>query len=196
MNIVLIGYRCSGKTTVGKLIAERTGMAFHDTDDLIEKRAGRSIAEIVSKDGWEKFRELEKAVIRAASAKKNAVIATGGGVVMSEDNVNNLKNSGCVVWLEGGVDTLMNRMEKDNSEGRNRPSLTGADPVAETRKVLEVRNPLYRRAADLVINTDGLTLEDVAERIVKVVSSQRSAKDLEVQRRLAGEKIKIAQISE
>jgi len=175
MNIILIGYRCSGKTSAGKIIAERTGMAFHDTDELIKKSAGKSIEEIVEKDGWARFREIEKAVISDVSQLDNTVIATGGGAVSDEDNIKNLKRNGYIVWLEGDVDTLMKRMERDMNAGSTRPSLTGSDPVAETRRVLEIRDPLYRRAADLVINTDKLCLEDVAEKAIIAFSSQRSA---------------------
>jgi shikimate kinase len=175
MNIILIGYRCSGKTSVGKILAERAGMAFYDTDDLIKKSAGKSIEEIVEKDGWERFREIEKTVIRDVSQLGNTVIATGGGVVTDEDNITNLKRNGYIVWLEVDADILMTRMEKDMCAGNTRPSLTGINPVAETKKVLEMRNPLYRKAADLVIDTGRLSLDDVAERIIKAVSDQISA---------------------
>jgi shikimate kinase len=175
INLILVGYRCSGKTSVGKIIAQRTGMGFYDTDNLIEKRAGRSVGEIVAGEGWDGFREIEEAVVRDASELKNSVIATGGGVIISGDNIRNLKRSGYLIWLEGDADILMKRMEKDNSEGRNRPSLTGCDPVEETKKVLEIRNPLYLAAADLVINTDRLSLEEIAERVLEAFSSQRSA---------------------
>jgi len=174
-NIVLTGYRCSGKTSVGKIIADRTGMAFYDTDELIKKSAGQSIEKIVELNGWDRFREIEKTVIRDASGLENAVIATGGGVVMADENIMNLKKNGYIIWLEGGVGILMNRMEKDMDTGNARPSLTGVDPVAETRKVLEMRNPLYRRAADLAINTDRLSPDEVAERIIRAVSNQLSA---------------------
>jgi shikimate kinase len=166
MNIILIGYRCSGKTSVGKIISERTGMSFYDTDELIEKSAGNPIDVIVDKDGWPRFREIEKAIIMDVSLLNNAVMATGGGVVIDKENVNYLKRNGYIVWLEGDVDTLMKRMEKDMNAGNTRPSLTGRDPVAEIRKVLEVRTPLYREAADLVVNTDELSLDEVAERIM------------------------------
>lgn len=175
MNIVLIGYRCSGKSSVGKIIANQTGMAFYDTDELIEKSAGRSIVEIVEKDGWERFRGIEKEVIRDVSDLNNAVISTGGGVVLADDNIMNLKQNGFLIWLEGDVDILMKRMGKDPGTGSTRPSLTGIDPVVETRKVLEIRNPLYRKAADLVIVTDMLSLEGVAERVMAAFSSQLPA---------------------
>jgi len=142
-------------------------MSFYDTDDLIEKSAGRPISEIVEKDGWENFREIEKTVVRAASGLNNAVIATGGGVVSNEDNIMNLKKNGYVIWLEGDVEILMKRMEKDMNAGNHRPSLTGIDPRSETRKVLESRIPMYRRAADLVVNTDTLSPDDVAVMVMK-----------------------------
>jgi len=174
MNIVLIGYRCSGKTSVGKIISERKGISFYDTDDLIVKKTGRSIEEIVKKEGWERFREIEKDVIREASGFDNAVIATGGGVVMDQDNVNALKRKGFIAWLDGDPDILIKRMEKDRDAGNIRPSLTGIDPAVETRKVLEVRTPLYRKAADLVINTNSLSVDEAAERILKAFSDHRS----------------------
>jgi shikimate kinase len=174
MNIVLIGYRCSGKTSVGKIIADRTGMDFYDTDELIEKSTGRSIKEIVEKDGWDRFREIEQDVIRDASGLRGAVLATGGGVVMFEENMANLKKNGYVIWLEGNVEILMKRMTLDR-EADNRPSLTGFDPVAEIRKVMEIRDPLYRKVSDMVINTDSLSLNEVADRIIEAVNSQPSA---------------------
>lgn len=173
-NIVLVGYRCSGKTSVGKIIAKRSGMDFRDTDDLVVRNAGQSIAEIVEMDGWGRFREIEKDVIKVASGFDNTVIATGGGVVIDEDNVKALKRKGYIVWLEVNADILVKRMEKDKDTANARPSLTGVDPVAETRKVLEMRTPLYRKAADLVVNTDGLSLRKTAERIMKEFRSLKS----------------------
>jgi|WetSurMetagenome_2_1015567.scaffolds.fasta_scaffold159081_2 shikimate kinase len=172
MNLILIGYRCSGKTSVGKIIAGRTGMSFYDTDDLIEKHAGRTIEEIVAEKGWVKFREMEKVVIKDASEFNDAVIATGGGVVMTEDNVVNLKKNGYVVWFDSDPEILMKRMEKDNAEGRGRPSLTGSDPVEETKKMLEMRNPLYFAAADVVIITDKLSPDEVAEKALEAFNAR------------------------
>jgi len=164
MNLILIGYRCSGKTSVGKIIAGRLGMSFYDTDELVEKSAGRAIDDIVAGEGWDKFREIEKAVIIKTSELKNAVIATGGGVVISEDNIRNLKKNGYVIWLEGDPEILMKRMENDIAAGRGRPSLTGHNPVEETKKVLEIRTPLYFAAADVVIMTNKLSLNEVVEK--------------------------------
>lgn len=165
-NIVLIGYRCSGKTSVGKIIAKRTGMDFCDADDLIVKKAGSSIEEIVDQQGWDRFREIERDVVKDASNLENTVIATGGGVVMDEDNVKALGRNGFIVWLEGDVEVLIKRMNRDIAEGNIRPSLTGVDPMTETKKVLEMRTPLYRKAADLVVNTDRLSTNEVAEKVI------------------------------
>lgn len=169
MNIVFIGYRCSGKTSIGNAIAKRTNRDFYDTDDLIEQITGQSIEGIVKEDGWDRFRELEKRVVRKASEMKNAVISTGGGVVLDEDNIKCLKKSGQIIWLEGDADILMKRMEKDMDSVNTRPSLTGSDPIVETRKVLETRNTLYRKAAEIVINTDRLSVDEVVEKVLKAI---------------------------
>ncbi|MCJ7596112.1 MAG: shikimate kinase, partial [Desulfobacterales bacterium] len=137
MNIVLIGYRCSGKTTAGKALARRLRRDFLDTDALIERRAGCSIEEIVSKEGWDHFRKLEKRVVRETSNIDNMVIATGGGAVVDEENVKNLKRNGWIVWLDGTPEVLRKRMVQEERSGRGRPSLTGLDPLEEIRRVLE-----------------------------------------------------------
>ena len=131
MNIVLIGYRCSGKTATGEILASEMGRDFVDTDALIEDNIGPSIEEIISTRGWRRFREIEKELIEEVSKKDNLVIATGGGVVMDEDNMKNLKENGWIVWLDGQPEILKQRMFKEKSSGKVRPSLTGADPLDE-----------------------------------------------------------------
>ena len=167
MNIVLVGYRCSGKTTVGKSIAGKTERIFLDTDGMIEDKADCSIEEIISRDGWSRFRNMERGLIRELSSKDNLVIATGGGVVMDEDNMRNLKRSGFIVWLKGSPSVLRDRMEKDRLSGFQRPSLTGQDPLREIERVLEQRKPYYQRAGDLSIDTDLLEAGEVADLIIR-----------------------------
>ena len=169
-NIVLIGYRCSGKTSVGNIVAKRLARSFLDTDAMIEDRADLTIEEIISRNGWERFRDIERKVIREVSGREGLVIATGGGVVTDEENVLNLKKTGFIVWLKGDVGVLKTRMEKDDETGKKRPSLTGADPMEEIRKVLDVRNPLYRKAGDLAIDTTALSIQQVAEMILEEVT--------------------------
>jgi shikimate kinase len=142
MNIVLIGYRCSGKTVVGKILASELGKAFLDTDALIEE-------------------------IEEVSRRNNLVIATGGGIVMDEENVKNLKQNGWLVWLKGKPEVLKERMAKEQGSGRVRPSLTGVDPLEEIREVLNAREPFYERAGDLVVDTSNLSIRDAADLIIE-----------------------------
>ena len=167
MNIVLVGYRCSGKTVVGKTLARELGREFLDTDALIEENAGRSIEKMISTNGWDRFRETEKRLVEEVSRRNNLVIATGGGIVMDEENVKNLKQNGWVVWLKGEPDVLRERMAKEEGSGKVRPSLTGADPLEEIKEVLSVRRPFYERAGDLVVDTSNLSIGDAASLIIK-----------------------------
>jgi len=165
MNIVLIGYRCSGKTEVGKILARELEKDFLDTDELIEDNAGCSIETIISKDGWNHFREIEKSLIEEVSRRNNLIIATGGGVVMDEDNVKNLKKNAWIVWLNGESEVIRERMDKEQRSGKIRPSLTGEDPLEEIKQVMDVRIPFYKKAANFVVNTSNRTLEKVAASI-------------------------------
>lgn len=169
MNIVLIGYRCSGKTGVGKILACKLGKDFMDTDTLIEKRAGCSIEGMVSKSRWDHFRMIEKEIIERVSKNSNLVIATGGGAVMDEENVINLKRNGRIIWLKGDPDILKERMEKTQREGHNRPSLTGVDVSEEIRHMLYLRTPLYEQAASHVVDTSALNMEEVAASIMEAL---------------------------
>ena len=167
MNIVLIGYRCSGKTAVAKIVARELGRDFLDMDALIEENAGCSIETIVSRRGWDHFREIEKRLVEEVSERDNLVIATGGGVVVDEGNVKNLRKNGWIVWLNGKAEVLKERMDKEQRSGKKRPSLTGADPLEEIKQVLDVRTPLYEQSATLVVDTSTLFLREVAALIMK-----------------------------
>jgi shikimate kinase len=170
MNIVLIGYRCSGKTSSGKMVAKKMKRDFKDIDVVIEERAGRRIEELVALKGWGYFRSLEKDIIREVSDMDDLVIATGGGVVTDGENVRNLKRNGFVIWLKADVNTLKERMKKEQESGVLRPSLTGKDPVEEIRTILDLRNPLYEDTGDLVIETDDISAEEIAEYIIREAS--------------------------
>lgn len=172
MNIVIIGYRCCGKTSVGKLISEKLGKEFIDTDELIIEKAGCSIDEIVSNNGWDYFREIEKGIIREVSFMENLVIATGGGIVMSEENVDNLKNNGFIVWLYADTAVIKKRLIEDDISAENRPSLTGDGPSDEIRKVLKQRGPLYKRASDFSVDTSQLSINEVADIIFEKVGEK------------------------
>ena len=170
MNIVLIGYRCSGKTVVGKILARELARAFVDTDEAIEQNTGVSIASMIAERGWAYFRDVEKAFVQELSDRDNLVIATGGGVVLDRENIDHLKQKGCVVWLHGSPKVLKARMAGDIESGKVRPSLSGADPLKEVDRVLEERTELYRQAGDFVVNTDNESPEVVAETIIRALS--------------------------
>ena len=167
MNIVLIGYRCSGKTAVGEVLARELGMDFLDMDALIEEDACCSIETIISEKGWPHFRSMEKRLVRMISRKDNLVIATGGGVVTDEENVKNLKENGWIVWLNGRPEVFKERMGREQRSGKTRPSLTGGDPLGEIKQVMRDRKPLYEKAGDLRVDTTVLSIQEVKNSIIK-----------------------------
>ncbi len=170
MNIVLIGYRGTGKSSVGKLLAERSGRTLVSTDAEVVRRAGRSIPEIVAQHGWDHFRDLETDVCRDLAGKTDLIIDTGGGAILRKDNVDRLKAGGVLVWLTAEVPTISRRIGGDTQ----RPSLTGAKSfVEEIEEVLRARTPIYRAAADHVIATDGKTVEEIADAVQGVFKAQK-----------------------
>jgi shikimate kinase len=173
MNIVLIGYRCSGKTEVGKILASKLRRDFVDTDELIEENTGCSIESIVSSKGWRYFREIERGLIMEVGGRDSLVIATGGGVVMDGENVNSLRRNGWIVWLNGNAGVLKERMDRDQISGKIRPSLTGADPQKEIEEVLRMRKPLYEETYDFAVDTSTLSAKEVAALIVKSLQENR-----------------------
>jgi shikimate kinase len=165
MNIVLIGYRGTGKSVVGKLLAKRLGMRYIGMDAAIVKRAGMPIPEIVEKHGWPGFRDLESAEVRELAGLDNLIIDTGGGVIERPENIEALQKSACIFWLKASVDTIVGRIHGDNQ----RPSLTaGKTFTEEVAEVLERRTPKYRSAAHHEIETDELTPKQITERIIKI----------------------------
>ncbi len=172
MNIVLVGYRCCGKTSVGRILAKKLGRFFMDTDEMIEEQTGKRIDAIIQGRGWPHFRKMERAMIRELTRRDNLVIATGGGVVMDEKNVNDLKGNGWLVWLQGRAEVLRGRMSLEQRRGNTRPSLTGPPPEEEIEEVLKERMPFYQKAADLMVDTSVLSPGEVAECITKAVQDR------------------------
>ena len=167
MNIVLIGYRCSGKSAVGKILAKDLGLKLVDTDQVLAERVGRTIDQYVAENGWDSFRMIEKMVVRSVCGQDNQVIATGGGVILDRENVHYLRESGWVVWLRASLSTLLERMNRDEESGRVRPALAGVSPLAEIETVLAQRTPLYDRAGDYVVNTDEKSPRAISEEIIR-----------------------------
>ncbi len=165
MNLVLIGYRGTGKSTVARLLAARLGLEVVSLDQEIVRRAGRSIPAIVAEDGWPYFRDLESEIVKQFSACDNLIIDAGGGVILRPENVDNLRRGGKLFWLRASVPVIVARIEA----GTDRPPLTaGKSFTEEVEEVLRERTPLYAAAADHEIDTDILTSEQVAAEIVRL----------------------------
>ena len=165
MNIALIGYRGTGKTVVGKLVAERLEMDCIAMDARIVEKAGMSIPDLVKQHGWPTFRDMESEVARELAKLDSIVIDTGGGVIERPENVDVLQANSLIIWLKASVDTIVSRIQ----EGTERPSLTGGKSFTEeVAEVLEQRVPKYRSAAQYEIDTDHLTPEQVADRVIEI----------------------------
>lgn len=160
--IILIGFMGAGKTSVGQAIAGITGAPFLDTDQMIEAAAGKSISRIFEEDGEEAFRRTETEVITGLlSGSGDAVISTGGGLPMREENRQALRKMGRVVYLKVRPETVLERLKGDTT----RPLLAGGDAAARVRKLLEFRDPVYRQAAHEIVDADGRTPGEIAGQI-------------------------------
>ncbi len=163
MNVVLIGYRGTGKSTVGKLVAARLERVLVSTDAEIVKLAGQNIPEIVEQHGWEYFRDLETKICHDLAGRDGVVIDTGGGAILRSQNVEGLKRTGKLFWLTAPVETIAKRIGADTQ----RPSLTGTKSfIDEIQDVLRERTPKYQAAADYIIETDGKSTTQVADEIL------------------------------
>ncbi|WP_319406334.1 shikimate kinase AroL [uncultured Desulfosarcina sp.] len=167
MNLFLIGYRCTGKTTVGKALARRLGWSFVDTDRMIAATSGTSIARMVDEKGWTYFREQERQTLKALSADDRQVVATGGGIILDKRNVSVMRKSGTVVLLTASRKTIAARMLADDATEESRPSLTGQGLVREIMSVLGERLPLYEKASDFAIDTNRKKIEAICDRIIE-----------------------------
>ena len=171
MNIVLIGFRGTGKSTVGKLLANRLERDFIDSDKYIEDSAGKTIKHIFEGDGEEGFRKIETDVIAKLSRMDNKIIAVGGGAILRKDNVRNLKDNGFLVLLEATLEIIHKRITQDEKT-QQRPSLTDKKPLDEIKHLLEQREHPYKNAADYIINTSYGACEDIVNEIIATIEKQ------------------------
>jgi shikimate kinase len=165
--LALVGYRGSGKSTVGKILASRLGRRFLDADREIESRAGRSIAAIFAEEGEPSFRGWEERTLKdLVLGHPGAILATGGGVVLLPSNRRLLLSFGLVVWLQAEPAELARRLQSDSAAGLLRPSLTAAGLIGEIASVLDARRALYHELADAEIDTLDREPNQVAEQIL------------------------------
>ena len=173
--IALIGYRATGKTTVGRILAKRIGRSFHDCDAEIEHRAGRSIRTIFEREGEAVFRDLESQTIcDLCQQRPEAILATGGGAILRETNRQALARFGTVIWLTASSEILVERLRKDPN---SRPALTAAGLLDEVAIILEAREPLYRDAADMIVDASLADPKWIAEEILRLIRSQGEKKE-------------------
>ncbi len=182
MQLYLIGYRGSGKSTVGRVVAERLDLPFSDSDDAIEAESGMSIKDIFAQKGEPWFRDLEAKVIAELSADREVaadqvgralsrVVALGGGAVLRESTQEILKATGVCVWLSGSAEFLYQRIQADQATQLRRPNLSQVGGYDEVVELLRKRTPIYERLSDITIAVEGKTPDQVSDEIVGYVNS-------------------------
>jgi shikimate kinase len=165
-NIVLMGYRGSGKTSVSKMISKELGFPIISVDKEIIKRTG-PINDFVSQNGWGKFREIESEIIKNIDAK-DTVIDCGGGFVEMKNNIVSLKKNGIIIWLKADPKNIIERIKKTGQ----RPSLTGTKSFTdEVAEVLAKRLPIYEKSADFEVDTNNKPVEEVFKEIKEIIKS-------------------------
>lgn len=160
-NVILVGFMGTGKSATGRRVAARLGRRFVDMDAVIEERAGRSIPDIFAREGEAHFRGLERALVVELAARRDLVIAAGGGVVLDPENIRDFQRTGLVVCLVATPEAILKRV----GHHRNRPLLEGADKERRVKELLEKRRPLYE-AIDRQVDTTDRTPDEVAARIL------------------------------
>lgn len=171
MNIYLIGYRGSGKTTVARALAEKLGRPWFDADVELERAAGRTIKEIFATDGEGAFRDLETQTLQTLAATDDRVLALGGGVILRPANRELLAN-GFTVWLKATPETLWKRISGDPTTSERRPNLTAGGGLAEVERLLAERTPLYAACARIVIETEGKSPDELAAEILAAIGDR------------------------
>ena len=170
--ISLIGYRGSGKTTVGRLLAQRTQRPFVDTDELIVRLAGKTIAEIFQQEGEQRFRDLESRVVADLCDGQPRVVALGGGAILREENRRRIQSWGPVIWLRCRPERLAARLADDRQTAEQRPALTQLGTHEEITRVLAERQPIYESISTHQVQTDDKTPKWIVEWIVEQLRSE------------------------
>jgi shikimate kinase len=170
--VILTGFRATGKTSVGKILAKRLGYDFVDTDKAIEIRQGETISDMVARDGWDLFRSKENEMLQELTVSKKMVIAAGGGAVMHEEAWAELRKNGLTVWLTANPETICTRLAGDSATEGQRPSLTDKGTLNEIAMVLKEREEMYRLGSDLSLSTEGRTPLELAEIIFQGISGE------------------------
>ena len=169
--IILTGFRATGKSLVGSMLARRLGLDFCDTDMLLCADSGLSVAEYVARFGWPDFRRREEQVLLGLQNRSSVVIATGGGAILHEQAWQTLRKKSIIFWMRADCATIEQRLAADSRSRHLRPSLSGGDFLGEVREQLALRAPLYQRGSDVVIDTDGRPPSELVREIVEALST-------------------------
>lgn len=169
--IILTGYRATGKSSVGRLLAAKLHFTFLDTDQEIEKRNNCTISEMVSQRGWDFFREQENKLLTELCPANRVIIATGGGAILHEQAWARLRQTALTIWLTASTEIICQRLAADMATAGQRPSLTGNDILQEVSSVLKKRTPLYENGSDITINTE-TELTDIVRKIAELWQNQ------------------------
>jgi shikimate kinase len=170
-NLFLIGYRGAGKSTLARLLAPRLHWQARDTDEIISSSLGKGIAEIFQLHGEAFFRDREHGALVEVCRHQHQVVATGGGIVVREENRLLMRQSGRMLWLQAPAHVLSQRIERD-AAGR-RPPLTGLAPQDELEVMLHQREPLYAALADFVLDAGTLSPQDMVEAALRLLEQSR-----------------------
>jgi shikimate kinase len=162
VNLYLVGFMGTGKSTIGRLVAQRIGFEFCDTDQEIERQQGREITEIFARDGEPAFRALERQFIETGHPRTRAVVACGGGLVVQPGMLELLRATGVVICLHASIETILERTARH----RHRPLLNVADPDAQVRALFAAREPVYRLAGTVIL-TDCRSLPEIVGHVVR-----------------------------
>jgi shikimate kinase len=166
MLITLIGYRGTGKSTVGPRLASRLEWTFLDADPEIERRAGKSIRQIFADSGEPEFRRLEAEFLAEQLGRDHLILAPGGGAILNDSTRQHMQKAGPVVWLTAPTDVIVKRMAADVTSTERRPALTSLPPRDEIEQLLAKRTPLYAQAASITVETSGKRVDDIVDEIL------------------------------
>ena len=169
--VLLTGFRATGKSVVGAVLAALLGYRFIDTDEELSATMRCSVAEYVREHGWSSFRKLESELLEHLALMSHVVVATGGGAVLHQEEWQNLRNQSLVVWLQADARTISKRLQVDPVSERQRPSLTSRGTVEEVELVLAEREASYREGSDMAIDTTNKSPEEIAVQIHQHITS-------------------------
>jgi shikimate kinase len=179
-NIALIGFRATGKSSVGKILARTLGRHFIDMDKLLISEAGRDIAAWVEQDGWDSFRKAESGLLESVRLKKGLVLATGGGIILDSKNRKVLRDEFISIWLKATPQTILDRMSTDPESPGMRPALSTLPIIEEIVRTLAERNRFYSQIADLEIETEDKSVTGIVEEIISFLNRKHFLKDRQI----------------